>query len=973
MTDSKPTAANPQQLKAIAALDGPVLIIAGPGSGKTFTLVERIVALVQTRGVKPEQLLVATFTEKAARELVTRVSNRLLELGLRLNINEMYIGTFHSICFRWLDEFREHTRLKKSYSLIDAFEQRYMLFQELRRFQDLEDSILILGEPKRGGWEQSGQLQSALNKFTEEALDAQALTTATDPIVRALAHCVLVYQTLMQEQNLLDFSGIQWEALQLLQNHESVRTTLQSRLAYLMVDEYQDTNTVQERILHQLVDARQNLCVVGDDDQGLYRFRGATIRNILEFPSQFASGLCKQVRLTVNYRSHPDIIRFYNAWMAEQEWTHEGTRFRFDKQIEARADTFPDAPAVLRLGGHPRANDPGSWHSEVLAFIHGLQAAGTLTDLNQVALLFRSVRADRSQELARFLEANGIAVHAPRSAMFFERSEVRLMIGALMFLFPQLPQARKWNADAHLEIWNYFDNECFLPFTDALRRPENKSLLEWARVQAKKHLSLKANADYAFTGLFYQLLRFPLFAGHVSEQSVASVERGRAARNLARLSGILSQFEYLHHVSVLNPSFLESNLQALFNRYLRFLYDGGIEEFEDEHSYAPSGCVSMMTIHQSKGLEFPVVLVNSLSAVPRKQSDAIGFALEQGGYLSKPSFEPAEQIKHYDFRRLFYTAFSRAQNLLVLSTHEQGGVGRSPSKYFDAHYRAIPVWNHAGVNLAAHALADVKQLNPKREYSFTSHLTVFENCAEQYRFFKDLDFTPVRAGAQLFGTLVHQTIEDIHKCAIKARTSAQPAQIDEDRIRTWFKHNYATLSQRERQYLAKAPLDAALQHVLNYFKREGKKLDRVREAEVDISLVKDNYILTGSVDLIRGRDDTVEIVDFKGERKPDLVRDNTRIKQYEAQLMVYAHLVEERTGHTVSKMHLYYTGEESGNPMISFDKNAKAIDSTIKNFDSVVARIEAKDYAMIARPPKRCESCDLKHYCDHKVWKFKKA
>lgn len=121
--------ANPQQLEAILATDGPVLIIAGPGSGKTFTLVERIVYLITHKGVAPESLFVVTFTDKAARELTTRISNRLSELGIKFNLNEMYLGTFHSICLRILEDYREFTRHKRSFTLFDQFDQQYFLYE----------------------------------------------------------------------------------------------------------------------------------------------------------------------------------------------------------------------------------------------------------------------------------------------------------------------------------------------------------------------------------------------------------------------------------------------------------------------------------------------------------------------------------------------------------------------------------------------------------------------------------------------------------------------------------------------------------------------------------------------------------------------------------------------------------------------------------------------------------------------------
>ncbi|RJX30884.1 MAG: ATP-dependent helicase [Oxalobacter sp.] len=963
------TTATPQQLEAIVATEGPVLIIAGPGSGKTFTLVERIVYLITHKGVAPESLLVVTFTDKAARELTTRISNRLAELGIQFNLNEMYLGTFHSICLRILEDYREYTRLKRSFTLFDQFDQQYFLYQRINDFRAVTDAQLVMGDDQSGRWTQSENLLKWLNKVSEEALDPAALAQAPEVEIRALAACFAKYQELLHENNSLDFSGIQYEALQLLENHPEVLAQLREKLTYLMVDEYQDTNTIQERILLLLAGERRNLCVVGDDDQGLYRFRGATIRNILEFPALFPEGQCKQVKLTVNYRSHPDIIRFYNKWMGEQTWSDGKREFRFAKQIVPREEEFPGVPATVRLAVSDAKGETTNWHAEVLAFLNGLKESGQLSDWNQVAFLFRSVRNDRVVALARFLETQRIPVFSPRSNMFFEREEIRLMIGALIFLFPQFSKVRAWAEGVTLPIWNYYDNQCFKSFTDELRKPENKPLLDWARPLAKRHIVLAQNTDYSFSSLFYQLLQFPLFSRFLTEEAVQGVDKGRAAHNLGIFSKLLTKFEYLHFISVLNPEFLERNIRDLFNQFLRFLVDGGIGEYEDDAEYAPKGCVSFLTIHQSKGLEFPIVVCGSLEAVPRRQFGELDVLLEDGGYLSKERFEPLDQIKNFDFWRLFYTAFSRAQNLLVLAAQErQGrGLGKSPSRHFERLFYELPSWRD--IDLSELTFEAVKQINLKREYSFTSHITVFENCAEQYRFFKDLAFAPIRESPMLFGTLVHQTIEDIHKTVLRGEES----KINSDAIKAWFSANYAMLSKKERVYLAPSSQMAALGHILRYYERESGNWDRLKEAEVEISLVKDQYILKGSVDLIRGEGDTVEIIDFKSEKKPDMEKDRERLRQYQHQLEVYAHLVEERTGQKVSRMHLYYTGEDGGNPYVSFTKDDRAIGKTIARFDDIVERIERQDYQIAARPAKLCSSCDMRAYCDNKNWKFRKA
>jgi DNA helicase-2/ATP-dependent DNA helicase PcrA len=246
---------------------------------------------------------------------------------------------------------------------------------------------------------------------------------------------------------------------------------------------------------------------------------------------------------------------------------------------------------------------------------------------------------------------------------------------------------------------------------------------------------------------------------------------------------------------------------------------------------------------------------------------------------------------------------------------------------------------------------------------------VYENCAEQYRFFKELEFAPVRTSPILFGTVVHQTIEDIHKAVLRG----EEGKLSVDQVESWFDTNYVFLTKKEHVYLAPAVKRIALAQVLRYYDRNGGDWGHIREAEVDVSLVKDDYILSGKVDLIVGENNTVELVDFKSEKKPDVngTEGSEKLERYRRQLEVYAHIVEERTGQQVSKTHLYYTSEETGSPYITFDKDSSSINTTIHTFDNVVQRIEAKDFAIPARPTKLCGDCDIHHYCDRKNWKFR--
>lgn len=952
------------KIEAIQHIDGPLLVIAGPGSGKTKTLVERVIFLI-LNGVPSNNIMVATFTEKAAKELITRISNRLMDLDLAVNLNEMYIGTLHSIFLRFIDEFRAYTTLKKHYRLLDQFDQKYLIFRNLNKYLQVDDPAEIIGNYKISKWVKASNLVYYISKVSEECLDVQTLCNAKENEIKAIGEYYKIYQQQLVEENVLDFSTIQTEALRLLELNPDVLQLLQDRIKYIMVDEYQDTNTIQEKILLLLSSKNNNICVVGDDDQGLYRFRGATIRNILEFPNNFKEGTCKKVSLITNYRSHPDIIKFYNEWMEQQDWTNGTAQFRYSKTIQPRKDNFSKSASVIKVSSDVSFDD---YCNEVLNFIKTLEKSGTLTDYNQIAFLFKSVKNERVIELANFLESNGINIFSPRSALFFEREEVQLLFGAIIFVFRNLFDDLKWKEDAHLGIWDTYKGWKEL-FANKIRQDieTHKELLKWCQRKDKEHRTLSTKTTYAFSALVYQLLEFPMFSEYIDVNLTENKIRLRSAYNIAQVTKLLFKFEYLYNITVFSPDSLQKTLQDLFNTYLRFIIEGGIEEYEDFDDYAPLGCVSFMTIHQSKGLEFPIVFVGSLNLNPTKQYDDVDEIL-QNNYYHKPPFEPIERNKYFDFWRLFYTAFSRPQNILALTAFEKNGKGITPSKYFEKSYNTATNWRDKKFEPGLVTLETVKAINIKKEYSFTSHILLYENCPLQYKFYKELEFTEVRTGGVLGGSLLHQTIEDIHKAVLKKEVHT----LTDDNITIWFNENYYLLSKSQKSYLHQSQQDAILKQVLRYRDKQSDRWHLIKEAEVDVSLVKENYILKGTIDLIEGENNTVELIDFKSGSKPDINSNDPKTKQvlaqYRRQLEIYAHLVEEKTGHKVSKMHLYYPKEDDASPYITFRSNKDNIQHTISVFDEVVNKIETKNYDMthINKSEKQCGNCDMRFYCNPK-------
>jgi DNA helicase-2/ATP-dependent DNA helicase PcrA len=269
---------------------------------------------------------------------------------------------------------------------------------------------------------------------------------------------------------------------------------------------------------------------------------------------------------------------------------------------------------------------------------------------------------------------------------------------------------------------------------------------------------------------------------------------------------------------------------------------------------------------------------------PTEKLDDILMFIEDNFARRKP-FEPRKTIKYFDFWRLYYTAFSRAQNLLVLiGANESRGI----SKYFEDYFKHLK----KELQLDELHVANIKKSTLKPQYSFTSDVQLYENCQTQYLFFRELGYEQVSYGTTLFGSLVHETIEDIHKAVLRSEIKT----INPDAINIWLMINYETISRREKKYLSPRFLETAYEQVISYYEKRESQWGSIKEAEVRVSLVKKDYILTGKVDLIQGENNTYEIVDFKTEKKPDLFKDSEKIEVSRRQLEVYAHILKEKYG-----------------------------------------------------------------------------
>ena len=401
-----------QQMSVIGHTQGPLLVIAGPGAGKTRTIVWRAVNLLLLGCVNPAELVLSTFSRRAAHELRQRFTAAAKAAGCAGDPSAVRVATVHSLCRRMLREHGASAGLKPDCRLLDEWEQRDLLNAHFHRIFGPDQDEL-----RRRGWRTREftlhQARRYFERISEEVIDLDLLTDAEDPFHAAVGRCCLRYQNLLDELGALDLSRLQSRADELLQD-DAVARRVGAGVRHLLVDEYQDTSAIQERILLRLAQVHGNICVVGDDDQSLYRFRGASVRNLLEFPERVANTTIR--RLTVNYRSHPGIVDSFDRWMASADWANpepEGMPFRHHKTVKPHAPhSHPDYPSVIAVSGSG-LQDEARHLAELLRL---LKLRGVITDYAQAALLLFSVKERACEHyLSAFADAGVPLHHAPAS------------------------------------------------------------------------------------------------------------------------------------------------------------------------------------------------------------------------------------------------------------------------------------------------------------------------------------------------------------------------------------------------------------------------------------------------------------------------------------------------------------------------------------------------------------------------------
>jgi DNA helicase II / ATP-dependent DNA helicase PcrA len=915
------------QRAAVDHTQGPLLIVAGAGTGKTRVLVERYRRLRQ-EGVPAEQILLLTFTEKAAREVLDRV-----EQEDYLPAGERFVLTYHAFAQRFLQEEGWLAGIPKAFRVVS----------EVRKWELMRDVLLAQRPPHlfhaQRPYERIGELLKLVERAKQELISpaefqvwAETNAAVDDPVVAAQREAALVYgdyQRRLLAEERLDFDDTIYYSVQLLAGEPSVAARQAQRFAHLMVDEFQDTNFAQSRLLELLAGTDRNLCVVGDDDQSIYKFRGASVANLRRFRSVFPDAAV--VRLEENYRSRGPILRAAARLITEDP-------DRLEKRLKT---TRGEGTAVSVLTASSVTEEADA----VAAFVKTAIDEGRHRP-NAVAILLRANA--HLHNFARALQRSGVAYQVSGGRGFYQQPEIKDCLAYLraidgpddtvcLMRLLSLPryavdpvQAGRWARRARDDGRRFFD------------------ILQEADDDGARRLTgdLRQFAGHALRlgvdDLFYEVMEQTRYLD--LERFQGPIERLQVSANVQKLAELVAAYcdEHAdHHLSA----------------YLKHL--DATEAAQADEEIAPLeetvNAVHLMTVHQAKGLEFGLVIVPHL-VEGRFPASRRGEGLTLPNELLKEEL-PAAELHLAEERRLAYVAVTRAREELVctLAGRYEGVKDWRPSRFL------TPIRGEEARELAATSLLlppvggvvevarqvelPLSAAPPIAALSYTQ-VDTYLRCPQmyQYRFVFRL---PTRPRPQMqFGRIMHEALKDAL------------GSIERDKPLTWEMVDSAYVSAWARERFCAPEQAPSLQDLgRTYLRRafDAGDLSKPLLLEQPFSLRVDGLRLTGRIDRVdRHPDGSYEVIDYKtgsAKRAAELQRD--------LQLGVYALAAREVFRFDPLSLSYYYleTSER-----VTVDKPLESLEEDRQAIVKVADGIRAELFP--AKPDRmKCSGCDFRLLC----------
>ncbi len=857
---------NNQQLKAVKHLSGPLLIIAGAGTGKTTVITERIKYLILKKHVRPSQILALTFTEKAALEMEERVDK-----AMPYGYTQMWISTFHSFCDRILRQEAIHIGLNPTYKLMSDAETILLLRKNL--FQLKLEYFRPMGNPTKF-------LSALVQHFSrlkdedvspEEYFDLIKKLKKNKSInpeqkleikkLEELANTYAAYESLKAKEGVMDFSDLISNTLKLFKMRKNILKDYREHFRYILVDEFQDTNYAQNKLAILLAGEKKNITVVGDDDQSIYRFRGSSISNILQFKKQFPKA--KIITLTQNYRSTKEIldtsyklIQFNNPDRLEikekinkklipfRQEKGEKVEFIYSARAEDEADIVTEKIKLLSQKKQYRYND--------------------------FAILVRA--NDHAQPFIRALERKRIPFQFLGPGKLFHQEEIKDLIAYLKALcnFEDSTSIYRvinmpifgLNGVEVATLLNLAKKKNYSLF-EAMEKANETDLKENAlgKIEEivriiKRHLEL-VSKESAGQILYYFLKDSGLLKEILNSKTVGSETK---AGNIAKLFDKLKAYEVDHETSSVFEvvDWIDLSMQM------------GESPLAADLDWSENNAVNILTVHSGKGLEFPVVfLVNLVSQrfPTRERKETIPIPQE---FIKE--ILPSGDYHLEEERRLFYVGMTRAKDKLFLTAANYYGEGKRERKISPFVYEALGQKEIEDIlqkkQTGQLTLLDLSSYDftaekpkPASNRSITylsySQIQTFEICPLHYKLRYILKIPTPQSSAQSFGTSVHATLRDFYQNHLNGKQLGQD-EVYEILSKNWINEGYQSKDHQKKAF------ENAKKIITGYIKKEFNKHTKPAALETPFIFNINGIKVGGRVDKVDNiGNNSIEIIDYK--------------------------------------------------------------------------------------------------------------
>lgn len=896
-------------------LEGNLQLIASAGSGKTEFVSERIAFQIEQGIAKPEEIVAFTFTEKAAEELKFRVRSKIKEvIGHQPDIGDMYIGTIHAFAFKVLQDF---IPIYRGYDMLDDV-GRVAFLSSIKNDIDidylknsLESRFTKPWGRNRENWAFSVFIND-LDKAIEEGWDVDDVATSD-----SFKNAFKVYQEKMEEKRFLDFSSIQRIAVDTLKSNPTILKKIRDQFKFFTVDEYQDVNPIQEELI-QLVSGQQNVCVVGDDDQSIYQWRGADVQNILTFQIRYPNVTI--YKLEINRRSHDRIVH------AARELI-ERNNPRLDKAIQDKG--------VLSEDGDLYKLILATQEEEVEWIVNKIQELiGTeykdgdqirRLEYSDVAIQFRSI-ANGAQPYIDALNEAGIPIVYSGVGGLFETVEVDCIIRILSYI-SKIDRGVAYDDNFLESIWNDLPDVFTVPKAQFISGV--KKLEDWARGQ--RRLSLQG-----LYGLILELLGVSKPEFHTEENEVLLY-------NLGRLSTAITDYEG-------SREYVTYNGIKSFLWFIRLHAERSYDSGPTDATAHLIDAVQILTMHGTKGLGFPIVFMPG-NHKPRANNRPNPTWIDTTK-VDLSRYANTEQ----DERRLYYVGLTRAKKFLFV-TYSQVKIGNQqvtrPKDLFNELNDDYFITNEIA-NPTTRRPCTIKGVSEEARFPTSySEMAYYISCGYDYKMRFIYGFNPGIVQALGFGKQVHNIINllyEEYQSTGKIPTKRKIAEI----VEANFYMRYASDSIRDRLKLS------AFKSIERYVKMWEQDFSLAVKTERPFELEFDNALIAGAIDMIKRESDdgtSLEVIDFK-TGKPD----NELMEKYELQIQLYTIAAKEALGMDIQSAQVHFL-DANKNDRLQIGTSEHALETAREQIAYAIDGITKMDFKRDARNDKKCKACDWKNIC----------